>query len=187
MYSLLLASLLLVSSLSANVGLAGGFYSNDKLSEFDTDGIGLNLSVDYNQKLNQNVDIIYGLSYGNQSIKNISGSFDYFLVNINGEYNINKQFYTFAGLNLPIALASIKLTVETIFGQQFGVTSKYTGEIGFQLGAGFNINENLAIELGYQAINAKRNTTSTEFGFQESASSSTEIAEAITINTKYTF
>ena len=107
-YLLMMSIIILSSSLAANVGLAGGFYSNDKLSGMDTDGIGLNLSVDYNQKLNQNVDIIYGLSYGNQKIKDISESFDYFLVKINGEYNINKQFYTFAGLNLPIALASIK-------------------------------------------------------------------------------
>ena len=183
-YSLYLASLLLVSSLSANVGLAGGFYSNDKVSDGDADGIGLNLSIDYNQKINQNVDITYGLSYGNQKLKDISRNFDYFLVKINGEYNINSQFYTFAGLNLPIALASIKVEE---FGGEVSGSAKYTGEIGFQLGAGININENIAIELGYQAINAKRNSTLTEFGFQESASSSTEIAEAITINTKYTF
>ena len=59
-----------------------------------------------------------------------------------------------------------------------------TGEIGFQLGAGYNINQNLSIELGYQAINAKMtaDTMGLSFGF-----GSIEIAEAITLNTKYTF
>ena len=175
-YSLLITSILLVSTLSANVGLSGGFYVNDKLSSFDTDGIGLDLSVDYNQKLSQNVDISYGLSYGSQKIKGISGIFHYFVLKINGEYNINSQFYTFAGLNLPYALAELRTITGTVL-------TKYTGEIGFQLGAGYNINEKLAIELGYKVINAKAKSTKSTF----IESGSTEIAEAITLNTKYTF
>ena len=159
-YSALIMSLIFINSISANIGVKGGIFTNDDIIHNQTDDGGLHVAIDFDQYISEKISINYGLSLESQKISNINKNFNGIIFEVNGKYTIDENIYTFGGLNYPLALSSIRITKFRDIEPVGFIDFEPEGSIGFQLGAGYRINNNVSVELSYKLVDSNLGTIS---------------------------